>query len=132
MNGSVQILVNVGSHAKNLPSRQTAVSGAVCAGTALDLSLQDVGCCDQRRLGRLPITFELSRCSFKQLGQAVRNEVKLLVDRSRRISLGNLKSFHIQSLRRTIRMTSDWRESAAKGVLWLVNQRYGMLISNSP
>src|SRR6202795_2315252 len=56
VNGAVQIAVDVSSHANHLPSRQTARCGAISAPTALNLRLQDVGCCDQRRLGRLPIT----------------------------------------------------------------------------
>jgi hypothetical protein len=41
-NGAMQIAVNVSSHAKHLPSRQTAPCGAVSARTTLDLRLQDV------------------------------------------------------------------------------------------
>ena len=95
VNGAVQIAVNVSSHAKDLPSRQTAPCGAVSARTTLDLRLQDVRCCDQRRLGRLLITLELSPCRFKQLGQAVRNQVELLIGRKGRFRYGGLKSFHI-------------------------------------
>jgi hypothetical protein len=59
-NGAVQVAVNVGSHANDLPSRQTAPREALRARTTLDLRLQDVRSCDQRRLGRLSITFEFA------------------------------------------------------------------------
>src|ERR1700681_4227436 len=103
VNGAVQVAVNVSAYAKDLPSSQTAPCGAVSARTTFDLRLQDVRCCDQRRLGRLPITLQLSPCSFKQLNQAVRNQVELLVGSRRRIWCGSLKPFHNQFPRRTIR-----------------------------
>src|ERR1700688_1219661 len=103
MNGAARSAVSVSSHAKHLPSRQTAPCGAVSARTALDLRLQDVRCCDQRCLGRLLIALQLSPCGFKQLGRAVRNEVELLVGSRRRIWCGSLKSFHNQFPRLTIR-----------------------------
>ncbi len=110
MNGAVQVAVNVSSHANDLPSSQTAPCGAVSARTALDLRLQDVRRCDQRRLGRIPITLQLSPCSIKQLGQAVRKEVELLVGSRRRIWCGSLKSFHNHSLDEPIRGFGSARE----------------------
>src|ERR1700719_4150545 len=81
VNGTVQIAVNVSSHAKDLPSRQTAPCAAISSRTTLDLCLQDVRRCNQRRPGHLPVVLQLSPCSFKQLGQAVRNQVELFVRR---------------------------------------------------
>src|ERR1700692_1557585 len=114
VNGAVQIDVNVSSHAKDLPRRQTAPCGAVSARTTLDLRLQDVRCRDQRRLRHLPITLQLSPCSFKQPGHAVRNQMELLIDCKRRLWCGGLKSFHDHSLDE-LSEASDRRGGAAKG-----------------
>src|ERR1700688_67713 len=131
MNGAARSAVSVSSHAKDLPSRQTAPCGAVSARTTFDLRLQDVRCCDQRRLGRLLITLQLSPCSFKQLGHAVRNQVELLIGRNGRLWCGGLKSFHDHSVDE-LSEASDRRENAASGPSWLVNQRYGRLMLLSP
>jgi hypothetical protein len=95
VNGAVQVAVNVSPYSKDLPSRQTTPFGAVSARTTFDLHLQDVRCCDQRRLGRILITLQLSPRSFKQLGHAVRNQVELLIGCKGRLWRGGLKSFHI-------------------------------------
>src|ERR1700730_9992883 len=131
VNGGVVVAVNFSSAAKDLPSRQTSSCGAVSARTTFDLRLQDVRCRGQRRLGRLPITLQLSPCCFKQLGQAVRNQVELLVRCKGRFWCGGLKCFHNDSLDQ-LSDAPDRRESAARGLLWLVNQRYGSLMLLSP
>src|SRR5216683_4841624 len=115
------------SHAKKLPGRQAARCGAVSARTALDLRLQDVRRCGQRRLGRLVITPQLAPCSFKQLSHAVCNQVELLIGCKGRLCCGGLKSFHDHSLAK-LSEASDRRESAARGPFWLVNQRYRRLM----
>src|ERR1700733_8817139 len=79
VNGAVQIAVNVSSHAKDLPSRQSPLYASISSRTTLDLRLQDVRRCNQRRLGHLPVMLQLPPCSFKQLGQTVRNQVELLI-----------------------------------------------------
>ena len=79
VNGAVQIAVNVGSHAKDLPSRQTAPCVAIGARTTLDLRLQDVRCRDQRRLGRLLVALQFAPCGFEQPGHTVRNQMELLI-----------------------------------------------------
>src|ERR1700675_1164335 len=127
VNGAMQVAVNVSSYPKDLPGGQTAPCGAVSARTTFDLGLQDVRRCDQRRLGRLLITPQLSPCSFKQLGHAVRNQVELLIGCKGRLWCGGLKSFHDHSLDE-LSESSDRRESAARGASWLVNQRYGRLM----
>src|SRR6202163_2747266 len=124
--GAVQVAVNVSAYAKDLPGRQTAPCEAVGARRTFDLRLQDVRCRDQRRLGRLLITPQLSPCSFKQFGHAVRNQVELLIGCGGRLGCGGLKSFHDHSLDE-LSEASDRREGAARGALWLVNQRYGRL-----
>src|SRR5216684_4115306 len=129
VNGAVQVAVNVSAHAKDLPGRQTALCGAVSARASFDLRLQDVRCRGQRRLGRLLIAPQLSPCSFKQLGHAVGNQVKLLIGCRGRLWRGGLKSFHDHSLDE-LSEASDRRESAARGPFWLVNQRYGKLMLN--
>src|ERR1700739_2534131 len=131
VNGAVQIAVNVGSHAKNLPSCQTALCASISSRTALDLRSQDVRCCNQRRLGRLPVVLQISPCSFKQLGQAVRNQLELLVRFKGRFRYGSLKSFHDDALDE-LSDASDRRENGARNLLWLVNQRYGRLMLPSP
>src|SRR5258705_12329564 len=67
VNGAVQVAVNVGSYAKDLPGCQTAPCGAAGARATFDLRLQNVRCCGQGRLGRLLIMPPLSPCGFKQL-----------------------------------------------------------------
>src|SRR6202051_4556625 len=121
VNGAVQIAVDVSSHAKDLPSRQTAPCEAINARTTVDLRLQDVRCRHQRRLGHLPVALQLSPCSFKQLGQAVRNQVELLIGCKGRFWRGSLKSFHDHSLDE-LSDAPDRREIAARGLFWLVNQ----------
>ena len=74
---------------------------------------------------------QLSPCSFKQLGQAVRNQVELLIGCRGRLWCGSLKSFHYHLLDE-LSEASDRRESAARGPVWLVNQRYGRLMLLGP
>src|ERR1700730_11438638 len=131
VNGAVQDAVNGSSYAKHLPSFQAAPCGTVSARTTFDLGLQDVRCCGQRRLGRLLITPQLSPCSFKQFGHAVRNQVELLIGCRGRLWCGGLKSFHDHSLD-GLSDAPDRRESAARGASWLVNQRYGRLMLHRP
>src|ERR1700722_5249641 len=114
VNGAVQIAVNVGSHAKDLPRRQTTPRESIGARTTLDLRLQDVRCGNQRRLGHLPVVLQLSPCSFKQLGQAVRNQVELFVRRKGRVWCGSLKSFHDQFLDE-LSDAPDHRENVVRG-----------------
>jgi hypothetical protein len=85
VNGTVQIAVNVSPHAMDLPSRQTAPCEATTARATLDLRLQDVRCRNERRFGHLAVTLQLSPRSLKQFGQAVRNQVELLIGRERRL-----------------------------------------------
>src|ERR1700730_8609526 len=127
VNGAVQVAVNVSAYAKDLPSCQTAPCGSVSARTTFDLRLQDVRCCGQRRLGHLLIMPQLSPCSFEQLGHAARNQLELLIGCGGRLGCGGLKSFHDHSLDE-VSEASDRREGAARGALWLVNQRYGRLM----
>src|SRR5882757_2866243 len=127
VNGAVQVGVNVRSHPKDLPSCQPAPRGAVSARTAFDFRLQDVRCCGQRRLGHLLIMPQLSPCSFEQHGHAVRNQLELLIGCGGRLRCGGLKAFHDHSSDE-LSEASDRREGAARGALWLVNQRYGRLM----
>src|SRR5258708_22362241 len=117
VNGTVQVVVNVRSHPKDLPSCQPAPCGAVGARTPFDFRLQDVRCRDQRRLGGLLIVPQLSPCSFEQLGHAVSNQVELLILCKDRLSCGGLKSFHDQLLRRTIRGFGSARECSKAPLL---------------
>src|ERR1700681_3786616 len=115
--GAVQVAVNVSAYAKDLPGRQTAPCEAVSARTPFDLRLQDVRCRDQRRLGRLLITLQLPPCSIKQPGQAVRNQVELLIGSRRRIWRGSLKGFHHHSLDEPIRGFGSARECSREPLL---------------
>ena len=72
VNRAVQIAVNVSPHPKDLPSRETARCDSIGTRKTLDLRLQDVRCRNQRRLRHLLVAIKFSRCSLKQLGQAVR------------------------------------------------------------
>src|ERR1700753_1934245 len=98
VNGAVQIAVNVSSHAKDLPGRQTAPCASISSRTTLDLRLQDMRSCSPRRLGHLPVVLKLSPGGVEQLGQAARNQLELLVCGKGRLWGGSLKSFHDDSL----------------------------------
>src|SRR5882757_6182489 len=123
----MQVAVNVRSHSKDLPGRQTAPCGAVGARATFDLRLQDMRRRGQRRLGHLLIMPQLSPCSFEQHGHTVRNQLELLIGCRGRLWRGGLKSFHHHSLDE-LSEASDRREGAVRGALWLVNQRYGRLM----
>ena len=110
----------VRSHATDLPGCQTTRYGAGSARTSFDLRLQDVRCRNQRSLGRIPIALEFSPCSIKQLGQAIRNQVKLLIGSRRRFWYVSLNQFHNQFPRRTIRplrIVARVQEGASVGSL---------------
>src|ERR1700748_3092518 len=98
VNDAVQIVVDVGSYAKDLPSSQTTSREAITTRTTLDFCLQDVQCCNQRRPCHLPVTLQLSLRCFKQLGETVRNQVKLLISCKGRFWCGSKKCFHSHSL----------------------------------
>src|SRR3954454_17719252 len=119
VNGTMQIPVDVSSHTQDLPGRQTAPCGAVAARVSLDLRLQDVGCRGQRRSGRISITLQLSPRRSKQRGQAVRNQVELLVSCEGQYWWGSRKSCHSHSLDDKSD-SPDRRESAARRAAWLV------------
>src|SRR5580698_1731521 len=65
VNGAVQIVVDVGSYAKDLPGRQAAPRGSVGARATFDLRLQDMRRCDERGFGGLLIALQFSLGSFE-------------------------------------------------------------------
>src|SRR6266850_5442984 len=72
VNGPVQVLVDEGSHPRDLPAGQPPRPGSLRARMAFDLRLQDGRGGGKRRLRHLAIVLELAPRYFKKLSQAAR------------------------------------------------------------
>src|SRR3954466_7322442 len=70
VNGPVQVLVDEGSHPRDLPTGQSPRPRSLRARTAFDLRLQDGRSGGKRRLRRLAVVLEFAPRYFQKLRQA--------------------------------------------------------------
>src|SRR3954447_4992452 len=115
VNGPVQVLVDEGSHPRNLPAGQSPRAGSPRARIAFDLRSQNCRSGGQPPLRRLVVVLELAPHHFKKLCQTAR-QIAELDTGWRRIRCSAWRPFHVNP------STSNpsQGEHAASDPIWLV------------